>query len=384
MSRRYQAGCLYREKRKAGPAVWVFRYRDGQHNRKEHIGTVEQFRTKSDALKACESLRVKVNRSVRTPRTMADLVEHYRQKEMTENGGKAFSTRQAYEIYLRNWIVPGWGGHRLSGVRTIEVEEWLHTLPLANGSRAKIRNIMSALFNHAIRHEWTERNPIRFVRQSAKRERAPDVLTAEEFKALLAELDGPYYVMVLLAAVTGLRVSELIAVKWEDVDFAAGEIRLTRAIVCQQGQHIGPLKTETSQKPIPMDAGLSALLLDWRGRCPYNQEKDYVFASVEMDGKQPLWPSSSMSKHIRPAAQRAGILKHVRWHVFRHSFATLLKANGEDVKTVQESLRHADSKITLDTYTQGLMPVKRAAQKKVFDAIVPIGSHASEAVAASA
>ena len=107
---------------------------------------------------------------------------------------------------------------------------------------------MSALFNHAIRHEWTERNPIRFVRQSAKRERAPDVLTAEEFKALLAELDGPYYVMVLLAAVTGLRVSELIAVKWEDVDFAAGEIRLTRAIVCQQGQHIGPLKTETSQK----------------------------------------------------------------------------------------------------------------------------------------
>lgn len=91
-----------------------------------------------------------------------------------------------------------------------------------------------------------------------------------------------------------------------------------------------------------------------------------------------------MSKHIRLAAQRAGIRKHVRWHVFRHSFATLLKGNGEDVKTVQESLRHADSKVTLDTYTQGLMPVKRAAQRKVIQAIVPIRSDASEMTTANA
>ena len=77
-------------------------------------------------------------------------------------------------------------------------------------------------------------------------------------------------------------------------------------------------------------------------------------------------------------------MKHVRWHVFRHSFATLLKGNGEDVKTVQESLRHADSKVTLDTYTQGLMPVKRAAQRKVIQAIVPIRSRASVIAAAIA
>jgi integrase len=134
----------------------------------------------------------------------------------------------------------------------------------------------------------------------------------------------------------------------EDVDFVALEINLTRAVVCQ---HVGPLKTAASQKPVPMDAGLSALLLDWRSQCPYNQNTDYVFASVEKKGHQPLWPSSAMSKHIRPAAKRAGILKHVRCHVFRHSFATLLKGDGEDVKTVQESLRHADSKVTLDVYT---------------------------------
>jgi integrase len=237
---------------------------------------------------------------------------------------------------------------------------------------------MSTLFNHAMRYEWTEKNPIRLVRQSAKRLSTPAVLTAEEIGKLLSKLEGVYYVMAFLAAVTGLRVSELLALKWEDLDVAAGEIYLTRAIVCQ---HVGPLKTAASQKPIPMDAGLAALLLDWRGKCLYNQSTDYVFASAEKHGKQPLWPSSAMANHIRPAAKRAGIVKHVRWHVFRHSFATLLKGNGEDVKTVQESLRHADSKVTLDTYTQGLMPVKREAQRKVIAMIGPTWTHAISASA---
>ena len=74
--------------------------------------------------------------------------------------------------------------------------------------------------------------------------------------------------------------------------------------------------------------------------------------------------------------------KHVRWH--RHSFATLLKWNSEEVKTVQESLQHADGKLALETYTQGLMPVKKAAQRKVFEAVVPQCSHAIVAAIASA
>ena len=67
-----------------------------------------------------------------------------------------------------------WGTRPLHEVRTVAVEDWLHGLPLANGSKAKIRNLMSTLFNHAMRYEWAEKNPIRLVRQSAKRERTPD------------------------------------------------------------------------------------------------------------------------------------------------------------------------------------------------------------------
>jgi integrase len=79
MSGRYKSGCLYREKRKDRD-VWVFRFRDGQINRKKQVGTVEQFPTKSAAMKACELLRININRGTRSPRIIAELVAHYRQK----------------------------------------------------------------------------------------------------------------------------------------------------------------------------------------------------------------------------------------------------------------------------------------------------------------
>jgi site-specific recombinase XerD len=72
-----------------------------------------------------------------------------------------------------------------------------------------------------------------------------------------------------------------------------------------------------------------------------------------------------MKRYIKPVAKKAGITKNIGWHTFRHSFGTLLKANGEDIKTVQELLRHANSRITLDVYTQAVTSNKRAAQSKV-------------------
>jgi integrase len=144
---------------------------------------------------------------------------------------------------------------------------------------------MSALFNHAMRWEFFDRNSITLVRQSAKRERVPDVLTTDELKALLSHLTGVYRVMVFVAAVTGLRVSELIGLRWQDCDFDKGEIRLTRGIVRQRETK---MKTEASRKPVPMDAGLANILEAWRTQCAYNQPGDYIFASMEMDGKQPF------------------------------------------------------------------------------------------------
>jgi integrase len=85
---------------------------------------------------------------------------------------------------------------------------------------------------------------------------------------------------------------------------------------------------------------------------------------------EPYWPDNLMKRHIRPVAEANGINKDIGWHTFRHSFGTLLKANREDVKTVQVLLRRANSRITLDVYTQAVSSNKRAAQSKVVRMIV--------------
>jgi len=90
-----------------------------------------------------------------------------------------------------------------------------------------------------------------------------------------------------------------------------------------------------------------------------------------MRGKQSYWPDNLMKRYIRPVARANGIFKNIGRHTFRHTFGTPLKANGEDVKTVQELLRHANSKITLDVSTQAVTSLKRAAQSKVVRMMVP-------------
>ncbi len=364
MSRRYQSGCLYREKRKTGPDVWVFRYRDGETNRKEQIGTAEQFPSRRAAMQACELLRATINRDARTPRTVAELVTHYMDKELSK---KAYSTCAVHGSCVRTWILPAWGGTRLSDVKAVRVEAWLAGLPLANASKAKIRNIMSAIFTHAMRHEWAERNPIALVRQGAKRAKLPGVLTAQEIGGLITGLSDPCRTAVLLASCTGLRVSELLALKWQDIDFDAEEIRPVRAIV---DQHLGELKTEASGRALPMDRALARVLLNWRERCPYNQDSDFLFGSPKRNGTQPYWPDSLLRKVIRPAAIRAGIAKHIGWHSFRRTLATLLQSSGASIKATQDILRHASSRVTLDLYAQSIPTDRRDAQARVTGALL--------------
>jgi integrase len=135
---------------------------------------------------------------------------------------------------------------------------------------------MSALYSHAQRWEWTTYNPIRHVRQSAKRARIPTILTPQQLKELLENLVDLPKTAVLLGASTGLRVGELLGLKWEDIDFENLELRLTRDVVKQR---IERCKTEASRKPVPIDAAVAEILWEWRLRCAYNQPKDWVFAS---------------------------------------------------------------------------------------------------------
>ena len=162
-------------------------------------------------------------------------------------------------------------------------------------------------------------------------------------------------------------MSELLGLKWGDVNFTAGEIRLSRGVV---RQHIGEMKTEASRKPVPMDAGLADVLIRWREMAPYTQDEDYIFGSPDKKGHaDPDWPTAGMEDHVRPAAQRAGIQKQVGWHTFRHTFGTLVNSKGADVATTQALMRHANASITMDRYVQAVTPAKREAQSRLVKAI---------------
>jgi integrase len=176
---RYQRGCLKPVKRKGGHEVWVYRWRetrsDGQRReRKVVVGSVRELRTETAAWHALETLKLKINldlsESARPPRTFAELVEHYKAKELAEdNEDKSFSTKQVYGHNIRLYILPRWGDYALERVgegAAIHIEEWLKTLrredgntPLARTSKAKIRNVMSAICSHAIRYGWMKYNP---------------------------------------------------------------------------------------------------------------------------------------------------------------------------------------------------------------------------------
>ena len=159
-----------------------------------------------------------------------------------------------------------------------------------------------------------------------------------------------------------MRMSELLALKWRDINFRGREISVTRSIVFQV---VGPCKTEASQKPIPLDSYLATTLREWRKHTKYRAPDDWVFASPASCGRRPYWAQSIMRNLIRPPAVELGITEHIGWHTFRHTYSSLLRATGADIKVMQELLRHASSRVTLDTYTQAVTVHKRRAQSHV-------------------
>ena len=223
------------------------------------------------------------------------------------------------------WIVPQWGDYELGNVKTIEVESWLRRLQVAKSSCAKIRNLMSVLFNHACRYELFDHNPISLVRQGSKRRTPPIVLTPVEIKEVFDRLAIRERALVLLAASTGLRQSELFGLKWLDIDFELMTMSVTRSIVCGV---VGPCKTEPSQKPVPLDPHVADTLSKWKEKCRYCKPGDWIFASARYRGRTPYWEPAILRKYIQPIAREVGIEKRIGWHTFRIEILQSVRAGG--------------------------------------------------------
>jgi integrase len=364
---RYQYGCLTRMRRVRSEDVWQFRFyettQEGQRRRRARtVGSVAQYPTKGAALRVIEPFRLRLNLQHRfgRPTTLRVLADRYVEQELPE---LRYSTQRSYLSALNQWIGPRWGDCLLEEVKPVPVEQWLRSLQLAPKSKVHIRSLLHLLYQYARRWELTDTNPIELVRQKGGRRRIPRVLTAEQIRLVLEQLSQPYRTMVLIAACLGLRVSEIIGLQWRDFDWENLTVMVQRSLV--HGR-VGDTKTEASFRPLPVDTRLMAPLQELRRRGFYGGPADWVFAN---DAGRPRWQESILRRRLQPAAVRAGVGK-IGWHTFRHTYSTMLRSIGTDIKVQQELLRHSTIQSTMNVYTQAVSEQKRAANSKVVEMMI--------------
>lgn len=378
----YQYGGLEVSKRKNGPDVWIHRFRerspDGKTTRRGVVvGTVEQYPTKAQARKACERMLISINPENPNGQliTFGILVSRYEAEELPQR----HSTRLAYTSYLDNHIKPRWSDYPLT--RLVDrgspfiIEQWLNSLNLAPKTKGNIRNVLAVVFNCAMRWGFVDMgtNPMSLVRVKgvSRRLEEPRVLSIEECHRLIEALPGePYRTMAVLDLATGLRCSELLGLKWQDLDWEGLTLLVRRAIV---DGVVGDVKTRYSKSGMPLDPALAKILFRWRRLSKFNGPEDWVFASWRTNGVLPFRSTAVLSDYIKPAAIKAGLGGSIGWHTFRHTFSSILRANGEDLKVQQELLRHADIRTTMNVYTQAVSEQKRQAHAKVVRMVLAAG-----------
>src|SRR5713226_9013780 len=371
----YQHGWIETQPSKNKELVFVYRWRErkpdgGYTKRAEVIGRVSVLKTEANAWRAIEHRALEINSENLAGRTVSfgALINRYLEEDLPE---LRHSTAEAYRSYLDNRIMPRWGSYSIAKVKPFAVEQWLKELDLAPKTKGHLHNLMRVLFNCAMRWELIEigENPMKLVRVrgASKREQEPTVITVIQFHRLLKELDEPCRTMAILDLATGLRCSELFALKWCDVVWGDLVLLVRRGIVTGV---VSDVKTKYSNAGIPLDPALAEVLLRWQRTTLFKNPEDWVFASPFRAGKTPWYPWGVERRHIIPAGIRCGIGR-IGWHTFTHTFRTLLDETGAPMKVQQELMRHADIRTTMNVYGKAMDESKREAHRKVVRLVLP-------------
>jgi integrase len=346
MRARNQEGSVVLDKR---IKTWNFFWWEKGKRRSKKIGTMRQYPTKAAAWRAAKPFRdAAVNQgqvSSSPILTVDTLVNHYRVEKMPLRN----DTRRAYEVWLRNHIVPKWGKCVLSDMQARPVELWLDSLTLAAKSKAHIRGVLRILWDFAM---WrgdlpTQRNPMELVtiKGATKRTRQPRSLTVEEFKKFAQCLSEPFRTMALVCVCLGLRISECLALKWADVDWLESRLRVERGIV---GQHVDEVKTTESRKTLTISSELLTVLKKWKQTTQFSDSDNWVFASPAQLGRLP-WSYDQVWRMYQKAAGKAGV-GGFGTHTMRHTYRSWLDAVGTPIAVQQRLMRHADIRTTMNVY----------------------------------
>lgn len=210
-------------------------------------------------------------------------------------------------------------------MKALEVSEWLKALDLSAKKRGHVGALMQLLFRRAMLWDRmdVQHNPMELVRLkgTSMRLKKPQILTPEQSQALVAEVRAPYRAMVIVAMCTGMRVSEVLALRWEHIDFEAGAMLIQQGVV---NGRLGKVKTEASNDYVPLDPDFAQVLLNLKGA----KTSGLVFPSHITRGC--YYAGMIQQQILKPAGKKIG-LPGIGWHVFRYTYRSLLDETGAPI-----------------------------------------------------
>jgi len=290
----------------------------------------------------------------------------------------AKSTQDRYKGVIRNYLKPQFGGLSLRDITPLTTDRYFSELGktgLQYESIDKVRDVLASVLTSAIRYGLLIKNPAEGVRlPRAKRgKKSKPWITQQQFNTLTGLIAEPYATMLYVAVYTGLRVSELIGLRWNDVH----EDSITIDERCCRGDWGAP-KSEASNDTIPVNRAvierilrLKTLTVDVKaGRAVRHYKvvksdgpNDLVFQSVSTGAA--MRDNNILKRHIKPAARKLG-LDFVNWRCLRTSYATWLKEAKADIKDAQKLMRHSRATTTLEIYQQFIPE----SQRRVVDGLI--------------
>jgi integrase len=295
----------------------------------------------------------------------------------------ALGTFERYEQYIRVHAIPALGRIRLGRLTPQHFQRLYQEKLVAGLSPTTVNHLHTVLhgaFAEAVRWGLVPRNVVALVRPPRKVHVEVVALTVEEARALLAAAAGNRFeVLFILALKSGMRRGELLALRWEDVDLDKGVLQVRGTLRrTREGLRIGTPKTPASRRKVVLSPSSVATLRRHQVRQQEERQaagdlwQDFGLVFPNTLGR-PMEPRCLLSDVYRPLLRRAG-LPPITFHTLRHTAATLLLAEGEHPKVVQELLGHAQVSITLDRYshmTPRLMSNAAALMDRLLDGEEP-------------
>jgi len=283
-----------------------------------------------------------------------------------------------YEQGLRLHLKPYFAGRRLDQIKPADVQQMVLDLHQGGLSVAYIRRAVvlaiRGIYDMAVQHELTTRDPsrIRLVYPKDTPRQVPMALTAEQVRALLQNLDPYWWPVFVVSVWTGMRIGEVLAMRW--CYLSLDDLRYYVEETLTQDRRFTSPKNDASQAPVPLSPYVCQVLVDQRQQVAAEQlqtpdweDNDLVFPGTK--GKPRLYRVAL--NYFKAACRGASLPETLRIHDLRHTCASLLIAQGADVKTVSEQLRHASITITLDTYGH-LFPEQRDSAVEKLDELLGV------------